>query len=320
MIPPDPVLAASLFHEGGLDAVVHGVAAPWLARLRERTPGAAWALWMVRYARRGPHLKLRLHGPEEHRQTAAALLEEEAASFFVSLPPRDPAAPRTGRPGSPAVDPEDAAEGEHPDRALAWTRPGRSPVNLGPPELLGDDGYVARMAAALARGGERSREAVAPGMAEGRRLKALLAGVAEGLEALGWEEETRGAYLAYHRDWLLRFFLASAAKEAEAVAVFEGRVEAMRGTVARVRAEAAGGAADDGWGASLAELAAYLEPRRGEGAFRPDPFTEEPAWPSLFKAFHGLANQLGVDMRNEAYVHHLLLATAAVPAGAAAGA
>ena len=36
------------------------------------------------------------------------------------------------------------------------------------------------------------------------------------------------------------------------------------------------------------------------------PFSDDPVFSALFKAFHGVANQLGVDLLNEALVYHVL--------------
>ena len=148
----DPVLAASLYADRGLDGLVYGVAAPLLARLREAGPAGGWSLWVVRYARGGEHLKVRLHGPAEEVPAVRRLVEEAAAAHFAALPPADPALERITRPDAPAIDPEDEPAGERPDRSLAWTTYRRSPVSLGPPRFLDDDGYAARVTAALAAG------------------------------------------------------------------------------------------------------------------------------------------------------------------------
>ncbi len=319
---PDPVLAASVYADRGLDGLVLGVAAPLLARLREADPG--WSLWMVRYARGGEHLKLRLHGPaggaEEARTLAAAAVE----AHFAALPPADPAAERVARPDAPAIDPQDEPAGVRPDRALVWTTYRRSPVSLGPPRFLDDDGYAARITAALAAGAALVLEGLRPddagGMPGAARQRVLLAALIAGAGAL--PPEARAGYLAYHRDWLLRFALPDDEAQEKLLAHFASRT-AAGSTAEQVRRAARAqwdedGASADGpaaaWRAAVAALAAYQE--RFRGVPDVDPFTAEPAFPAVFKALHGTANAAGVGMLDEAYLHHLLLAAAGEPAGA----
>jgi hypothetical protein len=319
---PDPILTASLFCDGLLDEAVHGAVAPFRDALRTAAPGWRGGTWMVRYTRGGMHLKLRVHGPGAPAPLAGRLLEESAARFFATLPPRDPQAPRASRPELPAIDEDDEAPGDRPDRALLFTRWRRSHVNLGPPAFLGDDRYVGHITACLAAGGAIVLDALEPGMAVSRRLGVLRRAVLAGVAAAGFGEEERGAYLAYHRDWLLRFLLSSRAKEEEALETFDGQAARMGPALEQLRrdAAAAGDPAERGaWEEAAAALAGYLARFRGDPAYHVDPFTDDPVFPALFKAFHGLANQLGVDMRNEAFVHHLVLRAAeAVPAGAGA--
>jgi hypothetical protein len=200
-------------------------------------------------------------------------------------------------------------------------------VNLGPQILLSDDAYVARMAACLARGAEEVLDALRPGMSDSARLQLLLNSLVAGLAAVAGSAGEQAAYHSYHRDWLLRFLLSSRSKEEEAVAAFDRKVDGMHPVVEQIRraagergsdtAPAADRTAGGGWAHSLGELAGYLTRFRGDPAYRVDPFTDDPAFPPLFKVFHGLANQAGVDMRNEAFVHHLLhRAVTVAPAGA----
>ncbi|HEU4559386.1 MAG TPA: lantibiotic dehydratase C-terminal domain-containing protein, partial [Longimicrobium sp.] len=172
MIRPDPVLTASVFCDGLLDEVIHGAVEPFRQALRREAPGWKGGIWMVRYARGGMHLKLRLHGPGAGGTRARELLKESVDAFFATLPPRDSEAPRVARAELPAIDDEDRAEG-HPDRSLLWTTYNRSHVNLGPDVFLDDDAYVARMCTALAAAGGIVLDTVEPGLAAGRRLTVL---------------------------------------------------------------------------------------------------------------------------------------------------
>jgi hypothetical protein len=218
------------------------------------------------------------------------------------------------------VDAEDAAEGGHPDRTLLWTTWSRSHVNLGPHAFLDDDEYVRRITGALAAGGELVLDALEPGMSGGARMGLLRRAVLAGLRAAEFDAAERAAYLAYHRGWLLRFLFHAQEKEDEAVAAFDQHAAKMAAAVEQLRAEAS--AASPGergtWEHAVAGLAAHVAGHRGDPAFHVDPYSDDPVFPAVFKGFHGLANQLGVDMRNEAFVHHLLLRAhepANVPAG-----
>lgn len=335
MHTPDPVLTASVYANRGLDALIQGAVAPFRARLRERGPAGAWSLWMVRYSRCGEHLKLRIHGPEEGREDARRLLQVAVDAHFATLPPPNEGAPRVSRADAPAVDAEDEADADYPDRALLWTHYRRSHVNMGPPVHLGSDEYAARFTAAMAAGAGLVLDGLAPD-AEGRfagsaRQRILLRGLLAGIAAAGFTAEEREAYLAYHRDWLIRFTLDDTQREAEAVAAFDRRVEAMSAAAEQVRRAAAAlwdvpdaapaSAGEAAWCAALTALAGYLDRLRGDPAYDVDPFAGNAVFPPLFKAFHGLANQLGVGMLDEAFLHHLLLRAtgspveAAVPAG-----
>jgi hypothetical protein len=277
---------------------------------------------MVRYAKGGMHLKVRVHGPGAGGTRARDLLRESVERFFATLPPRDPEAPRAGRPELPAVDEEDAAREPHPDRSLLWTTYRRSHVNLGPDVFLEDDGYVARMCTALAAAGELALDTLEPGVTGGRRLTALRRAVLAGLRAAELDAGQRAAYLAYHRGWLLRFLFWQQEKEDEAVATFDQQAGRMGAAVDGLRRDVEGEAGERGeWEHAVASLAAHVSGYRGTPGSDVDPFSADPVFPAVFKAFHGLANQLGVDMRNEAFVHHLLLRAheprpAAVGAGA----
>lgn len=323
---PDPVLTASLYSDKGLDELIADVVAPFWKRLGDEAPGHGWSLWMLRYNRCGDHLKVRMHGADEHRPLAMRLMEEEAHRHFASLPPAEDR-PRLTRKDSPPIDEDDRRDEDYPDRTLRWTRYQRSFVSFGWKNHLDQDEYVARMTAAMAAGGARVLRAVdeAGGQFPARgRQTVLLKALVSGLAALDLTAEERADYLAYHRDWLVRWKAADAEREAGALALFDRRINGLGAGVEQIgRAAAAEWAQDpaatraDDWGATLARLAAYLAPLRGDAAFEVDPFTDHPVFPPLFKVMHGLANTLGVGMLDEAFTHHLVL-RAAAPAAVAA--
>jgi hypothetical protein len=329
MVLPDPVLTASIYCDHGLDALIHGAIVPFRARLRDSDPDGGWTLWLVRYSRCGEHLKVRLHGPAERREIARRLLEESVQAHFDTRRPAAGEAPRVSRPDAPPIDLEDEASADHPDRALLWTGYRRSHVNLGPPVFLDDDQYTALFTTCLARGADLVLDALHPdasGNVPGSaRQKGLLKALFSGIAALRLGAGERAAYLAYHRDWLVRFNVADPDEAAELLTRFDRRLEGMAATVqqlARVAAAEWEGeartatGAEGAWRDALAGLLAYLVRFRGDPRYQVDPFTDDAALPPLFKVFHAMANHLGVSMLDEAFVYHLLLrASAAEPAG-----
>jgi hypothetical protein len=318
---PDPVLSANLFCDGHLDELLREVVAPFADELRRQAPEGY--VWTVRYGRRGQHLKVRVHAPDELGSTLGELLAERAERFFATLPPA--AGERLPRREVPPIDPEDEGDDLAPDQTLVPTSYRRSHVSLGGQPLLGEDAYAARATECLGRGCELVLAALAGGAdAAGLRQKVLLKALLAGLPAAGFDLPERAVgYLRYHRDWLLRFFLADAEEERVALDRLDQQVERMAPTVASLRrfglAEAPGGDEAEPWPAALARLRAYLEPRRERPELRTDPFAPDAVHPAFFKVFHGTANQAGVRPLEEAYVHHLLIAALAdEPAAAAA--
>jgi hypothetical protein len=322
MIRCEPVLTANVYCSQHLDSLIYAAIGPFLGELRGQDPGGDWSIWMVRYSRCGEHLKVRLHGPEDRCPLARQFLAAAVQSHFDSLPSPLPAAPRASRGDIPAIDEDDEREEDYPDRSLRWTRYRRSHVNLGPAPFLDDDRYATLVAACLASGAEFVLDGLRPdtsgqvshSLRQRILLKALVAGVTT-LDLGGGPV----AYLAYHRNWLLRFFAEDEAQEGEVRDRFDAQVERMAGTVDQLRRVAAAqpstGVAEGragepqgrDWPGTLAALHAYLAGFRGDPAYHVDPFAPDPVFPPLFKVFHGLANQLGLSPTNEAFVHHLLL-------------
>lgn len=332
MHTPDPTLTASIYVGWPLHGLVRGAIVPFRDELRRHDPQGKWSLWLVRYTKCGPHLKLRLHGPAEQRPLVQRLLSEAVERYLAELEPipqeGEPPAARP-RPRAPAIDLEDERSDDYPDRTLLWTNYRRSGVTLGPNQrLLADDEYASRFAAAMAAGAEVVLEASRPELTDSARLKVLLSALVAGITALPFSQEDRETYAAYHRDWLLRFILPSDQREREMRERFDQRLGAMGGVVDEARRALAGWdeaiSPAEGvhaeWRESVAALFAYAARFRGDGSYVSDPFTDDPAFPPAFKVFHGLANQLGVDMLNEALIHHVLLSVlSAEPAAAEAG-
>lgn len=315
---PDPLVTASVYADRQLDAVLLGGVVPWWTAVAAEVEARGGYLWTVRYSRRGDHLKLRLHAPPELEARLRATAGEAIARCLAALPALDGA--RRIRTDVPAIDAEDEGDDAQPDRTLVWTRYRRSQVSLGAEPWLDDDRYAACETAVLGAGFGLLAAAV-PEVAGGEiphrvRQSTLLKAVITGLAALGLGARA-GDYLAYHRDWLLRFFVGDRGREAEFLARLDQRVAATPATVERLRAVAAANwspadghgdeAADHvAWRAAAARLAAYVGGFRDRPQYLTDPFADDPLFPAAFKALHGTANQLGLPPTEEAFVHHLL--------------
>jgi hypothetical protein len=310
---PDPVLTANFYCAGRLDEILREIVAP----LRNET-GAAGYFWTMRYNRGGEHLKLRLHGPAAWGLVARDLLAERAERFFASL------GDLNGEPAhvaatsqAPPIDLEDEAPDGHPDRSLVWTRYRRSHISFAGKPLLLDDTYVALASRCLGRACELVLDSLGEGLSPKRRQTPLLQALIGGIAALGFPAELRGAYFAFHRDWLIRFLLvrrdAGPDKTVELTARFDLQTQALGaslGALREVAEEAWSSTSDagdpDAWQRSLVDLFRYVS--RLPALENPiDPFAADPSFPPLFKVFHGFANQLGLNPLDEAFVHHLLL-------------
>lgn len=318
---PDPCLTASIHCEGGLDAAIFEAVAPFWLEFSSSHPASSY-LWLMRYRKGGEHLKVRIHGPESLVPVQRRLLEQRVASFFTRRSDQI-VAPRPERKVmAPAIDVEDEVEQDHPDHTFHWTTYRRSHVSLGGGPLLGDDIYAELFTRCLATGCELLL-ALEPGIdgllphriRHGTLLKALIAG----LGAMKFSTAKRSAYLAYHRDWLLRYISPrdtnAAVEPAEKLRLgFEERVTKMQEALQPVRV-AAGAEWNalpvnqgplSSWRSSLEALIKYIAPLSSDPAYSVDPYASDSIFPPLFKVFHGFANQLGLKMPDEAFAHHLL--------------
>jgi hypothetical protein len=322
---PDPVFSANIYCAGRLDGVIHRVLAPFWAAAKGADQGAY--LWLMRYAKNGEHLKLRLHGEagaEALMEPLGALLER----YFGELPREEPEAVRKSTPSATPIDAEDQEPKDQPDRSFLPTGYKRSAIPFGYSPWVDDSVYVGLMTRAFAAGTESIFEKLKTGE-DGRAPHSLVQGlliqaVLDGLAAFGLAAGQRGDYLAYHRDWLLRAALKNTAasavgpeKVAELIARFDRQVAALGdaalariGEAARRRFAEPEAASFNPWQLALAELRAYVEQAAGEPRRHIDPFAEDRRFPPFFKAFHVFANQLGLNPLNEAFAHHLLLRAA----------
>jgi hypothetical protein len=320
----DPLITANIYCEGLLDELIQGAIAPFWSEVRRRDPERRAYLWLVRYGRGGEHLKLRAHAPRSLGPGIKDLLSSAVDRFLGSLEPAGAAREGRERVDLPPIDEEDAPGVAHPDRTWLWTRYRRSHVSLPAKPYLLDDGFLALFTACLGQAGERALDALggagAPVQVKARQT-ALLKGLISGLGALGWGVSEGASYLAYHRDWLIRFTLqrngAEPAKARETLAYFDAQAGKTASTAERLRSLVVSNwtgrrepTPSDPWRGSLAALMAWVDPRREEPAYRIDPFAQDPAFPPVFKVLHGFANALGLTALDEAFTHHTLLQAA----------
>ena len=330
---PDPVLTASIYCTGLLDAALFHAVRPFWRAFQAEKPDSGCFLWVMRYGRGGEHLKVRIHGPDDLRPLLQRNLEEIVSAFFASLPPSEVPPQKRGWGRTPAIDAEDAVEEDHPDRILLWTTYGRSHVSLGGDPYLSDDRYVSLFTRCLASSSEivLSLEPGEDGMLPFKlRQNSLLKALIAGLAILDFSLDKRLEYITYHRDWLLRFVLSKdrlseSEPQEQLLRSFEARVEQMgkallvlgksaqsqwsQGREAILQAEGPFTA----WQRAVVDLMDYVALFRDDPAYRLDPFATDAIFAPLFKMLHGFSNQLGNNIANEALAHHILLRTATQP-------
>lgn len=321
---PNPILSANLYCSGRLDDALYRAVAPFWKRVRHDVQDGY--VWVVRYARGGEHLKIRLHGPEDLRTRLQEELEESIESYLASLSGL-PAAQRTIIRDQPPIDPEDQTDGEHPDRTLLWTRYRHSPVTLGAETFLNDEKFTARFTRCL--GGACELMLDSPifkeeGIPLQARQSLILKLAILACSAFGFDPDKRAEYLAYHRDWLVRFLLTKTdpakADEAWMIEMLDGKV---RNAGSAVETLAGVMEAQDNRGdqeapsdanlslrRALAELFDHVRGFRGNPEYDLDPYTRDHAFLPIFKVLHGFANQAGLAIPHEAYTYHLLLRSA----------
>ncbi len=316
--PADPLLSANIYAGGLLDEALRCALVPFHERAAA-TGGDRYALWFARYSRRGEHLKLRLHAEPARRAALADLLRERVGAWLATLPAQA-AQPRVIRDDVPAIDPEDEAADPAPDRSLLWTTYRRSYVSLGGSPWIEDDRFVALFCACLSAASELALRAVAEGRlaGPGARQKVLLKALLSGVAALELGGLARSAeYLQHHRDVLLRFLAEGSAKERKLLLRFDDQAQrtptlVRLGALAHDAWTAGAQAADHGrWPAAVRALGAYTRAFDGRPEYQTHRFTSNVSFSPAFKAFHGLANQLGLTWAEEAFTHHLLRAAVA---------
>lgn len=319
----DPVVSASVYCAGELDRVISDLVRPAWRRLESEFPGAGAYLWLMRYARGGEHLKVRLHGPAAAGDRFRAAVEELAPPFLAAVrEERGEAEDRAARDDAPPIDVEDD-DAPPPDPGLRWTTYRRSFVPFGGEPFLSQDEFLARFTRCLGTGTaallhELERPSGHAFTRPFRRtfLLRLLIATLRGIEL---PVESWADYLRYHRDWLIRFKVRRApegpAKAHRLLARFEQRaVESVEG-LAEIRALVAAPADPglEGWQRDVVRLQRHVRRFSGRPEYRLEPFAPDPAYSPLFKLHHGLTNVTGLELLDESLTHHLLLRAIATP-------
>ena len=317
---PDPILAANLYCRGHLDEVLHRLVWPFWRRIRERREGVGGYLWAVRSPRRGEHFKIRLHGPEKCREPWRLRLAEAADEFFAGRVAV--AGSASGETLTPVIDEADRSRQDQEDQRLVFTEQRRSAVILGP-GAEHDDTYAAHLSACLGFGGEwacNTPELDGNGRYPYAHRQAALLRVWISALAVGFETaRQRREYLAYHRDWAVRYHCLGAgegdARAARLLQRYAQKADSIPGVLASLRetsqqvlgneAEAAGDELENAWRRSLGELLARVSGRSDFPSF--EPFAEDVRFPVLLKVLHLLSNLVGLNLAQEGSVVHLLL-------------
>jgi hypothetical protein len=328
---PDPLITANIYCSGRLDEVLQRCLVPFLEEARRIAPSDSVYLWTMRYPRGGEHLKVRLHAPPPYGAPLGDALAQAAAQFLATLveptatgASTDKPDPAPKRDAAPSIDRED--EASHPDRSFVPTTYQRSHVSLGAPPFLLDDRYAARVTYCLGQGCQITLNALGAHAAQQVpfriRQTTLLKTIVGALAGAGWSPEQRIAYLAYHRNWLIRFLLAKTQQGNERVtellAQFAQNVTRLGQGMRAIEQMAAAqwarpqGTDDtvapaDAWRRGIHDLALYVSSFADRPEYRVDPFARDQAFAAVFKVLHGLANQLGLKPFDESFAHHLLL-------------
>ncbi len=205
---PDPRLSANIYCSGRLSEVLCKVVRPLWNEIQPIASEENGYLWTMRYARRGEHLKLRLHGGPAVEQAARERLPTALSAYLDTLPDTASDHERLTTPTVAPIDAEDQEAEDHSDRSFRWTTYQRNHISLGSSPYQDHDEYVAALTRTLACGTEVILErldtnavGVAPfGKVQGLLLQLVIAG----LGASGFDNHHRSACLRYHRDWLLR--------------------------------------------------------------------------------------------------------------------
>jgi hypothetical protein len=306
-----PVISASIYCHGFVDGLLREVILPLWKSTKTALPQSS--LWVIRYARGGQHLKIRLHAPAEAHAAIATRLQDAVETFFAGLPApagveRDAAA------YLPPIDPEDHADGVQPDRSLIWTRYRYLPELIGAEPLSAAAGFEAAFVRCRAASTEvmldwldalesveipmRKRMALA--------LQLFLAAVC----GVHPQAATRARYLTFQRDWLLR---VSPDRE-QALALLERKVDALPAQQTTLGPLVTATPPQDGalgtWCHAMGDLVRFcLDQLERQDLSNLDGASEVLVYLAISRVVHNAMNPTAIGASNEAYLCHLLRST-----------
>lgn len=317
---PDPCLTANLYCNRRLEPAIRDVLGTLSTDLASPEVSPESFLWFMRYGKCGEHIKVRVHGPDSTAEVARASLETAAREFFGS-PDADPD-PNVwvSKSAIPPIDPEDEYEGDYPNKTLLWTHYRRSPIVFGAEVYLNDDVHVDQFCRCQAAVTSIVLKILLPKSADPAYLKhrqsTFLQILLTAISVLGLSATETAAYLAYHRDWLLRGLAPIAVPGTTAESLLEeiqalSRSSDLRGLTDHVEyaLTGAGRFPSEYCRALHRELSAFyghVSTYRNIERFDQDPFTRDFAFLPIFKVMHFAANQFGFRLSHEAYVFNLL--------------
>lgn len=323
-LTPDPILSANLFCSGRLDQLIHEAVWPFWQEVRRKGILDCYS-WIMRYARGGEHLKIRVHGPPFNLSLVRQLLVKSAQSYLCRVKATDMRGVTQKR--LPPIDLEDRSEQERPDCTFLQTRYQRSPISLGAGPLLSDETYLTLITRCLGAGCELILESLHPnkeGMIPYLRRQAILFRLlTSGLNAIWSSSAEWEAYIEYHRDWAVRFpvlSIGAGIEKAREILMRYDREADVLGVARTVLLRNALESQPDShileeapdsrilaWRRSIRDLYSYLVRFDGDPEYDLDPVARGPHFPCMVKVFNGVANQLGINALNEGLAHHILL-------------
>lgn len=310
----DPAITANIYASGLLDHLIRDAIAPFGREVAELYPDG-YKLWIMRYARGGEHLKIRIHGKKDYEQHIQQLLGRWVENWFEQVASKAPADSRNDNPKAPAIDIEDESSTKFADRSVVWTHYRRTYISFPASPWLEDDEFIGLAAQALSASTEVYLEAVTQEEMQlnSKKQTVLAKALISGLLAAGMlEPSITVEYLTFHRDWLLRFFIKETSKELETRSRFQQQAQGSQRAIAsliefREREAHSMNESTRPWPVAVSKVAKYVQQFQSDQHYQIDPFTKNVAFPPLFKIFHGMANQFGIMPLHEAYVHHLLI-------------
>ncbi|MEM6453510.1 MAG: lantibiotic dehydratase C-terminal domain-containing protein [Acidobacteriota bacterium] len=320
----DPLLTANIYCSRRLDELVKGAIVPFWAGIDAEAKAAGCRLWLMRYAKRGEHLKVRIHGPEAFKEHLKTSLEAAVARHFDAS--KDDIGEWVSNPGVPPIDVEDQPAEDHEDRTLLFTTYQRSPVCFGEPTFCADERHVGLYCQAMAAQTELLLDRSAPYAGHPdfsqRRQNLLIQQVIAALAAIDFDDAEIRAYLRHHRGWLTRSMVARGdartTSEQSVAAFFGNKIQRMGRAVEGLaqlfaNREQLLASADPHmarWRETVGAYFDHVKTYRGDPRYDFDPYTDDHAFLPLYKILHIGSNQLGFRISGEAFVYYLLAAAA----------